>query len=480
MNSHLVRELADQVREEFAGRFIVEAVLEASAASCHLVVREQAAPARRLLLHAFARAALRGRGLDASLATTLARWREFQHSGAVPLESAGESERLRWAIVAHPQGATLADRLRERGAFDRSMALGLVASLSEVLAAAHAHGLTHGDIRAAQVILLPDDRLRLGGFGVAAAVEALAGMPVPAATEAGDQSRLARLYVACRLGMPSVVDGDVEAPNDARFTAAERQVLARAQGIAPEGPYPSVVEFVSALRAPPLTVPRAAPSPAQQPLLFVDAPAHSNRAWRVGLVASLVLLGAMPAQRIWTADVNPPSVVPLRSTPVSAPATPEAPAPEPSRDRSREASPSVPERATAKEPAKVAVAPRAVDRRPTTNAPSRTARTPAPTPTPSAASTPSPLFANPEPVAPPAPPAPPAPAELGVSTRPWGHLYIDGRYVGDTPIAALSLDPGSHLVRVVRPGYRPVERSLVVRPGERVRLTDIELVRVAP
>jgi predicted acylesterase/phospholipase RssA len=75
---------------------------------------------------------------------------------------------------------------------------------------------------------------------------------------------------------------------------------------------------------------------------------------------------------------------------------------------------------------------------------------------------------------------PSPPGELGVSTMPWGHLYIDGRYIGDTPVAAVPVDAGAHVVRIVRPGFRPLERSLVVRPGERIRLTDLQLVRVLP
>jgi hypothetical protein len=67
-----------------------------------------------------------------------------------------------------------------------------------------------------------------------------------------------------------------------------------------------------------------------------------------------------------------------------------------------------------------------------------------------------------------------------VSSRPWGALYVDGQYVGDTPMSSVPIKPGEHLIRIVRPGHRPIERTIVARPGEQVRLTDLRLVRESP
>jgi len=47
--------------------------------------------------------------------------------------------------------------------------------------------------------------------------------------------------------------------------------------------------------------------------------------------------------------------------------------------------------------------------------------------------------------------------------------------MGNTPKAGLSLLPGTHVVRVVRDGYRAFERAIVVESGRRIRLVGIAL-----
>jgi hypothetical protein len=63
-----------------------------------------------------------------------------------------------------------------------------------------------------------------------------------------------------------------------------------------------------------------------------------------------------------------------------------------------------------------------------------------------------------------------------VNASPWGELYIDGQFIGNTPKANLDLSPGRHTIRVVRDGFEPFERQLDVASGQVVRLTDIVLV----
>lgn len=70
---------------------------------------------------------------------------------------------------------------------------------------------------------------------------------------------------------------------------------------------------------------------------------------------------------------------------------------------------------------------------------------------------------------------PSRPGRLFVNATPWGQLFIDGVLAGNTPRANLPLEPGRHSIRIVRYGYEPFERQIVVRPGQTIRLTDIEL-----
>jgi hypothetical protein len=67
------------------------------------------------------------------------------------------------------------------------------------------------------------------------------------------------------------------------------------------------------------------------------------------------------------------------------------------------------------------------------------------------------VAAPPEPVAPAAPP-------VGVSFNadPWAHIEVDGAAVGETPIAALTLAPGSHRVVARMSDGRVLERTVEI------------------
>ncbi len=68
-----------------------------------------------------------------------------------------------------------------------------------------------------------------------------------------------------------------------------------------------------------------------------------------------------------------------------------------------------------------------------------------------------------------------APGRLYLNAFPWGVVYVGGRRVGDTPLVALPLSPGTHTVRVERDGYQPYETRIDVPPGGDVRRTNIVL-----
>jgi hypothetical protein len=75
----------------------------------------------------------------------------------------------------------------------------------------------------------------------------------------------------------------------------------------------------------------------------------------------------------------------------------------------------------------------------------------------------------------PQPSAVPAAGRLFVNARPWGRLFVDDEFIGNTPQPDLTLRPGTHLIRVVRDGYAPFEREIRIAAGDVVRLTDIVL-----
>ena len=63
------------------------------------------------------------------------------------------------------------------------------------------------------------------------------------------------------------------------------------------------------------------------------------------------------------------------------------------------------------------------------------------------------------------------PASLQVDSRPAGaRVYVDGRMVGATPLVLPDVTPGSHMVRIELPGYRPWTTSVTLTRGVRSRV----------
>jgi hypothetical protein len=66
---------------------------------------------------------------------------------------------------------------------------------------------------------------------------------------------------------------------------------------------------------------------------------------------------------------------------------------------------------------------------------------------------------------------------LFVNSTPWGEVYLDGKLVGNTPQANLSVGAGHHIVRIVHDGFQPIEQPVDIAPGEERRLTGLVLSR---
>jgi hypothetical protein len=59
---------------------------------------------------------------------------------------------------------------------------------------------------------------------------------------------------------------------------------------------------------------------------------------------------------------------------------------------------------------------------------------------------------------------------LHVVVRPWAEVSVDGRSVGTTPLGAVALPAGTHLVRLTHPEFRPLQRRIAIEPGETTSL----------
>ena len=110
------------------------------------------------------------RGLPADLRRRLAArihlLQQLRHPGLLALLGAGEAEGVPFLVWERPEGSSLAARL-ERGPLAPAQARELARSLGETLAACHAQGLLHGDLRPAHVLLCEGSPPLLGGFDLA-------------------------------------------------------------------------------------------------------------------------------------------------------------------------------------------------------------------------------------------------------------------------------------------------------------------------
>ncbi|MGH7590297.1 MAG: PEGA domain-containing protein [Gemmatimonadales bacterium] len=74
---------------------------------------------------------------------------------------------------------------------------------------------------------------------------------------------------------------------------------------------------------------------------------------------------------------------------------------------------------------------------------------------------------------------PAAPGTISINAAPWGMVAIDGHDVGNTPLLDAPISAGPHAIQVRRDGFRSYERTIDIRPGEHVRITDVALEKGA-
>jgi hypothetical protein len=93
-----------------------------------------------------------------------------------------------------------------------------------------------------------------------------------------------------------------------------------------------------------------------------------------------------------------------------------------------------------------------------------------------------PAAPKPEATPAPAPAAPDAPADVATlridSDVPGAQVFIDREFIGQAPVTAQNVKPGSHRINVSAPGYEGVADTIEVTPGSRaitIRLKDIRL-----
>jgi serine/threonine-protein kinase len=184
----------------------------------------------------------------------------FRHPSALPVLDAaalelGTGTAALYYVVPWADGESLRTRLAREGLLPVAEALRYGAELAEALAAAHAQGLVHGDMRPENVLLGPESA-RLADFGVARALAAVR----PATDAAGDLRGLGRVLYEMLAGDPPAGDHPVPL-RSVRRNIPEATELLVARALDGAGERESVAALAAGLREAAEAAGRAAPEP---------------------------------------------------------------------------------------------------------------------------------------------------------------------------------------------------------------------------
>ena len=416
----------------------------------------------------------------------------LSHPNIVGIYDVGET----WFVMEYLDGTTLQKLLARRGKLPLDEALGLFGPLADALDYAHRSGIVHRDIKPGNVMVLEDGRPKLMDFGVARLESSVAtasghffGSPsymAPEQVSGGEVTYRSDLFSFAVLAyevltgrrpfegesitavMYKVVHEDAPPPRQWDFDlppsydAIFRKALAKAA----EHRYPNATALVAALsekdlddelaaltETPPPALPPATTVPAapESPFvvetadLGVDTAGRRRRAPNTWAIAAAVVLLASLAGT-WAYLRQPPTDA------VAAPASFRVEA-EPAGAR------------VWLDEVEVGRAPVAL---PVTGgrhkvrvavdgyAPAELSMEIAP------GTAPPPLRFVLEPIT----------LRLSVAAEPAGAIVrVDGRPIGEAPVADATLTPGAHEVRIEKRGYAPYVHEFQGSPGEKIELS---------
>jgi serine/threonine-protein kinase len=490
----------ESARRELSAEFRLDAVLSRGR-GCVLYLAHELAAGRRVALRVLARQLPEAPGFEDRFLREMRAVAAMDHPHIATLLGYGTTNELVWCATRHVMGSSVSQLLRQKGSLEPRTCLRLIEQVGSALHYAHRRGVVHGDVRPANVLVDDQGWAFVTGFALGRTIDRARGpgsrgprfrqLAYVAPEEAtsrhpapgNDQFGLAVTIFECLTGSRPSHGGPRRSARNREERLARladlrpdlprhlSDALERASSPQPADRFATILEFVSALGGIEEQEPPAPPAPlafahrrADQRVLYVkQPPATRPRPAAAAMLALAAIGGFTLANRIWNLLTPPPPViVSARAQPAGSlavpprPDTPNTPAPPPDVRQFEEEKPvrrSLP--AAERPPARIRETPRA-------SLPRRVEVEPRPAPPDASVEYP-----------------PPAPGVLYVSSRPWGRLYVDGEFVGNTPRANLTIPAGLRRVRILQEGFRPFERLIAISPGQEVRMIDIVLEPLA-
>ncbi len=94
----------------------------------------------------------------------------LSHRNVVTVYDVVEEDQAIWLVMEHVPGRSLSELIRESGAMDPAVVADIGAQVADGLAAAHAAGTTHRDVKPGNVLVRDDGVAKISDFGIARTV----------------------------------------------------------------------------------------------------------------------------------------------------------------------------------------------------------------------------------------------------------------------------------------------------------------------
>ncbi|MEZ6185284.1 MAG: serine/threonine-protein kinase [Planctomycetota bacterium] len=125
-----------------------------------------------------------------------------EHPNVIAIQDVGTNQNgLHFMLMQYLEGENLFERIMRRGRFVPKRALEVVRAVAEAMAAMHAVGVIHRDVKPENVVITPTDQVRLIDFGLAKDLQNQLNLTAPGAMVGTP------LYMAPEIGRTETIDG---------------------------------------------------------------------------------------------------------------------------------------------------------------------------------------------------------------------------------------------------------------------------------